>query len=112
MADAAAIAAMPRHRAARTVTRVDADPELIVEAMSYVEEVHKAETAENTAPPPGTEGRVVAAILADPPLAAYVREWARHRRALEASNRPQALPPIDDAYRRVRGLLRRAETAA
>lgn len=108
MAGPAEIAAMPRPRAARAVTRIDADPELIVDAMSYVEEVHRAEAAENTAPPPGTEGRVVAAILADPTLAAYVREWARDRRALEASNGPQPLPPIDDVYRRVSGLLRHA----
>ncbi len=94
------------------MTGNSADPELILDAMVYVEEVHKAETAENTAPPPGTEGRVVAAILADAALAEYVRRWARERRALEASTAPPVAPPIDDAYRRVSLWLKTAAAAA
>lgn len=85
------------------------DPELILDAMVYVEEVHRSLAAENTAPPPGVEGRVVAAILADPKLAQYVRDWARARGALEASVRPPEPPPIDEAYSRVRDLLLAAE---
>ncbi len=93
------------------MTQESEDPDLILDAMAYVEEVHRAVRAENTAPPPGVEGRVVAAILADPELAAYVRARARGRRVLEASVAPPALPPIDDGYRRVRALLTAAETA-
>jgi len=88
-----------------TMTRPEEDPELIVDAMIYVEEVHKALAAENTAPPPGVEGRVVAAVLADPALAGYVRDWARQRRVQEASLLPPEPPPLDDAYCRVRDLL-------
>lgn len=88
------------------------DAELILDAMTYVEAVHKAATAENTAPPPGVEGRVVAAILADSALADYVRRWAEERRALEASAAPPVLPPIDEAYRRVSGMLAAAEAGA
>jgi hypothetical protein len=91
------------------MVRSNQDPEIIVDAMSYVEAVHQAMTAQNTAPPPGVEGRVVSAVLADPGLAAYVREWARTRQALEASTNPPAMPPFDDAYRRVSDLLRTAE---
>jgi hypothetical protein len=92
--------------------RNDQDPELIVDAMRYVEAVHQAITAENTAPPPGVEGRVVASVLADPALAGYVREWASSRRALEADAASQALPPVDDAFRRVSRLLIGAEAPA
>jgi hypothetical protein len=81
------------------------DPELILDAMAYVEEIHRELSAENTAPPPGVEGRVVHAILCDPALSQYVRDWATRNRVLEASiNSPQR-PPIDDVYRRVRDLL-------
>ncbi len=82
-----------------------ADPDLVLDAMAYVEEVHKAMTAENTAPPPGVEGRVVAAILADAALADYVRRWASASRALEAHDGPPELPPVDSAYRRVSEML-------
>lgn len=82
-----------------------ADPDLVIEAMAYVDEVHKAMTAENTAPPPGVEGRVVAAILADAALADHVRRWAAARGVLEARDGPPELPPIDWAYRRVSQML-------
>ena len=81
------------------------DPDRIIDAMAYVEEVHRAVTAENTAPPPGIEGRVVAAILADPEPAAYVRQWADERRVLEASLKPFEPPSIDEAWRREAALL-------
>jgi hypothetical protein len=87
------------------------DPALVLDAIAYVEEVHKALRTENTAPPPGVEGRVVAAILADSDLAAYVRDWAESRHALEASPEPPVLPPIDKSYQRVRELLVAAEAA-
>lgn len=79
------------------------DVDLTLAAMAYVDAVHRALTAENTAPPPGVEGRVVAAILADAALVARVREWAATRPVLEAQ--PEDPPPIDHAYRRVRDLL-------
>lgn len=88
-----------------------ADPDLILDAISYVEEVHRAETAENTAPPPGTAGRVVAAILADAALADYVQRWARERHILEASTAPPVPPPIDEVYRRVSLWLKTAAAA-
>jgi hypothetical protein len=81
------------------------DIERILDAMVYVEAVHKSLVAENTAPPPGIEGRVVSAILADADLSTYVQRWARERHALEASLAPPAPPPIDDAYRRVCAML-------
>lgn len=84
------------------------DPELVLGAMAYVEAVHMDLTAENTAPAPGVEGRVVAAILADPALSDFVRTWASERRALEASVAPPPRPPVDATYERVRELLRRA----
>jgi hypothetical protein len=42
------------------------DPELVLDAIAYVEAVHRDLTAENTAPSSGVEGRVIAAIRADP----------------------------------------------
>jgi len=94
------------------MTRASENPMLILDAMVYVETVHRELAAENTAPPPGVEGRVVSAILADPALTAYVRQWAQARGVLEASLEPPAMPPIDDSYRRVRDLLMAAEAAA
>lgn len=90
------------------MTRDSEDPELVLDAIAYVDEVHKTLSAENTAPPPGVEGRVVAAILADPALAAYVRDWARQHHPLEASLTPPSPPPIDDRYRRICALLQAA----
>ena len=86
------------------------DPDLVLDAMTYVEAVHRSMRAENAAPPPGVEGRVVAEILADPRLSAAVRQWARGDRALEASDAPPEMPPFDETYRRVHDLLSRAET--
>jgi hypothetical protein len=85
------------------------DPALVIDAMAYVDEVHRALTAENTAPPPGIAGRVVAAILADPTLAAYVRRWAEERRVLEASLKPFEPPPFDAAWQRVAAMLKSEE---
>ncbi len=85
------------------------DTELLLDAMAYVEEIHRELAAENTAPPPGVEGRVVAAIVTDPVMSEYVRDWARHHRVLEASPEPPERPPMDDVYWRVRDLLVAAE---
>jgi hypothetical protein len=76
-----------QHAAAMIIPRRE-DPELILSAMAYVEAIHKDVTAENTAPAPGVEGRVVSAILADPALSDYVRAWARENRAPVASVEP------------------------
>jgi hypothetical protein len=84
------------------------DPELVLDAMAYVGAVHRDLTAENTAPSSGVEGRVIAAIRADPALSDYVRTWASDEGALEASVSPLRRPPIDATYERVRELLRRA----
>jgi hypothetical protein len=84
------------------------DPKLVLDAMAYVEAVHMDLTGENTAPPSGVEGRVVAAIRADPALSDYVLSWASDRRALEASVAQPRRPPIDATYERVRWLLRLA----
>jgi hypothetical protein len=88
------------------------NPRSILDAMAYVDAVHKALAAANTAPPPGVEGRVVAAILADPALLAQVRQWAGARRVLEAGLEPPMPPPIDDGFRRVRDLLLAAAAGA
>jgi hypothetical protein len=84
-------------------------PFLVEEAMEYVGEIHRELTTENTAPPPGVEGRVVSAILADPALRAYIHDWALRERVLEASIEPPRRLPMDDAYRRVREMLLAAE---
>jgi hypothetical protein len=84
-------------------------PFLVEEAMEYVDEIHRELTTENTAPPPGVEGRVVSAILADPKLRGYIHDWALRERALEASVEPPRRVRIDDVYRRVRDMLLAAE---
>jgi hypothetical protein len=84
------------------------DPELILAAIAYVEEIHKELTAENTAPPSGVADQVVQAILRDPPLREHLRHWARRNDVLEASTTPAQRPKRDDAYYRVRTLLRAA----
>jgi hypothetical protein len=83
------------------------DPEFILSAMVYVEAIHRDMTAENTAPAPGVEGRVVSAILADAALSDYVRTWASENRSLETCGGPPPRPPVDATYERVRELLRR-----
>ena len=81
------------------------DAQLIADAMSYVDAIHQDLVAENTAPAPGVEGRVVEAILADPVLAQGVRDWAARNRVLEASVGPPEYPPFDEVYRRVKAML-------
>lgn len=88
------------------------DPEAIVDALAYVEELHQELTTENGAPPLGAQNQVVDAILADPDLTAYVQDWARRTRALEASTEPPMRPPIDDVYRFVRDLLLQVDPKA
>ena len=84
------------------------DPELIIDAIAYVEAVHIDLTAENTAPAPGVLGRVVTAIIADPALSEYVRTWAEAGRTRGESAFRRPTPPMDASYARVRELLRRA----
>lgn len=81
------------------------DAQLIADAMSYVDALHQDLAAQNTAPAPGVEGRVVEAILADPALAQGVRNWAERNRVLEARIGPPEHPPFDEVYRRVKAML-------
>jgi hypothetical protein len=91
------------------VPRRSEDPDTIVDALAYVDELHQELTTENGAPPLGPQNQVVEAILADPVLTAYVRDWAERNRVLEARAEPPQRPPIDDAYRLIRALLLGAE---
>jgi hypothetical protein len=75
--------------------------------MIYAGAVHIELTAENTEPASGIVGRVVAAILADPSLSDYVRNWARQWHGLEASATSLQRLPLDATYERIRELLRR-----
>lgn len=88
------------------------DPNAIVDALAYVEELHQELTTENAAPPLGAQNQVIDAILADPGLTAYVRDWARRTGALEARAEPPMRPPIDDVYRFVRNLLLQVDPKA
>ena len=78
----------------------------MLDAIAYVDVVHKDMVAENTAPPPGVTGRVVGAIIADAALSDYVHAWAKARGRLEA-NLAQMRPATDATYKRVSDLLRR-----
>jgi hypothetical protein len=82
------------------------DAELLLNAIAYVDVVHKVLMAENTAPPPGVTGRVVGAIIADASMSDYVHAWASARGGLEA-NLVETRPAIDATYERVSDLLRR-----
>jgi hypothetical protein len=86
------------------------DSDAIVDALAYVEQLHRELTTENGAPPLGAQNRVAEAILADPALVAYVRDWAARNRVLEASTAPAQRLPIDDVYRRLGTLLLDNET--
>ena len=88
------------------------DSDAIIDALAYVEQLHQELTTENGAPPLGTQNQVVDAILADPFLTAYVRDWAEQNCVLEASVQPPQRLPIDDAYCRLRALLLQRETPA
>jgi hypothetical protein len=88
------------------------DPDLILDVMAYVDEIHRELAAENTAPPPGVQNQVVEAVLADPALARVARDWAERNRVLEASLDPPRRPGNDPVYRHVRDLLRKAERKA
>jgi len=81
------------------------DGDAIIDALAYVEQLHQELTTENGAPPLGAQNRVAEAILADPMLVAYVRQWAARNRVLEASIAPAQRLPIDDVYRRLGALL-------
>jgi hypothetical protein len=64
------------------------DAELLLQAIAYVEGVHRDLVAENTGQSPGVAGRVVTAIVADPALSEYVRTWVSKASGLEASLAP------------------------
>ena len=87
------------------------DSGTIIDALSYVEQLHQELTTENGAPPLGAQNRVVEAILADPVLVAYVRDWAARNCVLEASTAPAQRLPLDDVYRRLSALLLSNETS-
>lgn len=86
------------------------DSDAIVDALAYVDELYRELTTENGAPTLGTQNQVVEAILADPALVAYVRDWAAHNHVLEASIAPTQRLPIDEVYRRLSALLVKDET--
>src|ERR1700738_4671942 len=88
------------------------DSDVILDALAYIEQLHQELTTENGAPPLGAQNQVVDAILADPFLTAYVRDWAEQNRVLEASVQPPQRLPIDDAYHRLRALLLQSEAPA
>ena len=87
------------------------DSEAIVDALAYVGQLHRELTTENGSPPLGAQNRVAEAILADPALIAYVRDWAKRNVVLEASTAPAQRLPIDDVYRRLGALLLSNETS-
>ena len=86
------------------------DGAAIIDALAYVEQLHQELTTENGAPPLGAQNRVVEAILADPALVGYVRDWAARHPVLEASTAPAERLPLDDVYRRLGTLLLENET--
>ncbi len=77
----------------------------IIAAIAYVTLLHDELTGENGAPALGVQNQVVEAILADPALTAYVRDWAKRNYSGEATTAPPSRPPIDAVYERVRALL-------
>ena len=83
------------------------DAELLLGAMAYIAAVHRA-IAPTTLPAPGVGECVLAAILADPALSDYVRNWARSTKVNATAWTPEepSLPPIDATYQRVLELLR------
>src|SRR5579883_2055320 len=85
------------------------DPELLLNAMAYIEAVHKAITGENTAPPPGVGESVLAEIISDASLSDYVRRWARAgaARGVPDGTIDPERPAMDAVYERVSDLLRR-----
>jgi hypothetical protein len=88
------------------------EPERILDAIAYVEEIHRELTTENTAPPQGALNQVVEVVLADPLLADAARAWAERNRVLDEVKSPPDPPPFDDAYRRVSDLIREVERQA
>ena len=86
---------------------VSDDAELLLAAMAYIGVVHRA-VAPTTLPAPGVGECVLPAILADPALSDYVRNWARSTKVNATDWTPEEppLPPIDATYERVRELLR------
>lgn len=88
------------------------DADVILDAVAYVEEVHRELTSENTAPSVGALNQVVEVVLVDPELTAAARAWAQRNRVLEEASSPPGPPPADAAYRRVSELLRDAERNA
>lgn len=87
------------------------DADAILDALTYVEQLHQELTTENGAPPLGPQNQVVETILGEPALLDYVRDWAQRHRVLEASIEPPQRLPIDPVYRRIRALLLRSEEA-
>jgi len=86
---------------------VSDDADLLLGAMAYIGAVHRA-IAPTTLPAPGVGECVLAAILADPALSDYVRNWARSTKVNAPDWTPEEppLPPIDATYERVLELLR------
>jgi hypothetical protein len=78
---------------------------LIREAMAYLIELYRELTEENGAPTLGIQNQLVDSILAEPELREAVSRWARSVDIDEATTKPPAHLPFDNAYRRIRAYL-------
>jgi len=75
------------------------------QALAYVIELYRELTAENGAPPLGTQNQAVDFILADPELRRAVARWAETTEIDEATTAPPRRPRRDALYDRVRAYL-------
>jgi hypothetical protein len=85
----------------------DADPDLVADAVAYVTRLYEEVKAEHGPPRSGAGQAVVAMILEDPTLSAYVRRWARHAHRIEQKVGTPDRLPVDPVHRRLRDALLR-----
>jgi hypothetical protein len=76
-------------------------------ALAYVIELYRELTAENAAPPLGTQNQAVAFILSDPERRRRVAEWAALAPIDEATTEPPRRLPEDMLYLEVSALMQR-----
>ena len=79
------------------------DPELGMQALAYVIELHRELTTENGAPTLGSQNQAVEFIRADPELRRAVVAWAVNIN--EATTAPRRRLPFDALYARTRAFL-------